>query len=280
MRKNNSEFDFELNQEMSFTPSGDDHLQIDGDEPKTEATTTVENKTVVPEPVENEVIETPVEPIEETIVETPVEEPTVSEEPKTETAEAAPIVTPKAKKKEKKNTKTEEKKKKGGFFPILLVVLALLCAGIWYFWSSRKVAAPVVTPVVDTTPVVKEEPIVEIPEEPMVIDTVPAPEPTPPPFDFGRVATKIKVPRNWLIGFRATPDEVLAIKTVAELSYVDSLPCGYYWIDDARKDGEKLFKIYIGPFDTKEEAEKVLPSIQAKRADAHVYTEDKRYKNN
>lgn len=286
MKKSNSEFEFDLNQDLSFSPSGDDHLQIDGDEPKAEQIAEEVVESVPEEPITIEINETPTEQVEETVVETPqeepavVEEPVVVEEPKaTEetTVKPTPVVTPKGKSKKGK-TKNEEKKKKDGLFPILLLIIALLCGGIWYYWSHKQVKPAAVAPVVDTTTVVKEEVPVDIPKEPMVIDTVPPAEPTPPPFDFGRVATKIKVPRNWLIGFRATPDEVLAIKTVAELSYVDSLPCGYYWINDARKNGEKLFKIYIGPFDTKEEAEKELPKIQAKRADAHVYTEDKRYK--
>lgn len=286
---NSGGIDFELSpeaEEPSFTPSGNDELQIEGDDVQKEETS-VEIEQPVTEP---EVTEEPIsieEQKQEEVIEEPVLEPVVepvSEEQQENTTETTPIVPPTSGKEKKKKIKqpkeTKESKKKGGFGWIIFILLLLLAGlGVWYYFTHNTKKTPKPAPVVEETQKTVDEPTVtpvDVPAEPMVIDTVPPAAPVPPE---PRIATNVKVPRDWVIGYRATPDEVVAIKTVAELSYVDSLPCGYYWINDARHDGEKLFKIYVGPYKTKEEAEKALPAIQAKQPEAHIYTEDKRYKN-
>ncbi|MBO7125227.1 MAG: SPOR domain-containing protein [Bacteroidales bacterium] len=178
----------------------------------------------------------------------------------------------------------EEPKKRRGLWIILLLLLLLLLlgGGIWYYFAKVK-QAPVEPPVVVVQDTVKEEPKPEPEPEPEpepVIDTIPeivedtvveAPKKVYTP---ARIATKNKVPTSgWLIGYRATADEVEAIKIVAEMSYVDGLPCGYYWINDARK-GKPLFKVYVGPYKTREEVEAVFPTIKAKVPDAHIFSEN------
>ena len=127
------------------------------------------------------------------------------------------------------------------------MLLLAICGGVWYYFSRPK-PQPVVQQPKEAQVVVEKPQVKNIPPEPMVIDTVPPAAPVPPP---ARIATKYKVPKGWLVGYRAVPDEAEAIKIVAELSYIDSLPCGYYWINDVRQ-AEKLFKIYVGPYNTKE----------------------------
>lgn len=238
-----------------FSPTGDDALLIEGD--NNSSNESAENQGEVP--TSQEIFE----PIELDAVEE------VKEEIETEAFEIKqPRGSQKSKKPQVKSKGKTEKKRSA--FPIFILLLLAICGGVWYYFSRPK-PQPVVQQPKEAQVVVEKPQVKNIPPEPMVIDTVPPAAPVPPP---ARIATKYKVPKGWLVGYRAVPDEAEAIKIVAELSYIDSLPCGYYWINDVRQ-AEKLFKIYVGPYNTKEEAEAVLPSIQMKRADAHVYTEDK-----
>ena len=176
----------------------------------------------------------------------------------------------------------EEKSRKGLIVVIVLLLLLLLlgvAGALGYYFKKLKPAIEekpavdtvlvhdtvFVEPVVDTLPVV---------DTVVVEDTVVAPT-APVQYDGGgRVAGKNKVPtRGYLIGYRATADEVEAIKTVAELTQVEGLPCGYYWINDARK-GKNMFKVYIGPYNTEEEVQQMLPVIKEKMPDAHIYSEN------
>lgn len=240
-----------------FSPTGDDALLIEGDD-------TSSNNSTESKAEEAPAAEQIAEPAEPETVEVKNEEQVNTEIESEQVEESEPTDSENA---QKSKNKTE---KKGSALPIFIVLLLGVCGGVWYYYSQPKEESVVAQQPKEEPVVVKEEPKAVEPE-PVVIDTVPPQAPVPPP---ARIATKYKVPKGWLVGYRATPDEAEAIKTVAELSFVDSIPCGYYWINDVRK-GSNLFKIYIGPYDTKEEAQAVLPSIQMKRADAHVYTEDK-----
>lgn len=281
MDKTNTDLDFNFTpdggDESSFSPENNESLLIEGDEPKQ-----VENNNEVfnePEPVaetsEPVAEPEPATPEVEPIVEPePVQEPKVEELVVEESVAAEPIVEkPVAKptKNKKNKQKAEKEKKSSKGWLIIFLLLLLLGGGAWYYYKYVY-TKPVPAPVVEEPKVVEEPaPVVEIPEEPMVIDTVPPAPPVPPE---PRIATELKVPKKgWLIAYRALPNEVEAIKLVAELSYVDEFPCGYYWIPDARS-GQNLFKIYIGPYMTKADAEMILPRVQAKRADAYIYTED------
>lgn len=281
MDKTNTDLDFNFTpdggDESSFSPENNESLLIEGDEPKQ-----VENNNEVfnePEPVaetsepvaEPEPATPEVEPIVEPV---PVQEPKVEELVVEESVAAEPIVekpVAKTTKNKKNKQKAEKEKKSSKGWLIIFLLLLLLGGGAWYYYKYVY-TKPVPAPVVEEPKVVEEPaPVVEIPEEPMVIDTVPPAPPVPPE---PRIATELKVPKKgWLIAYRALPNEVEAIKLVAELSYVDEFPCGYYWIPDARS-GQNLFKIYIGPYMTKADAEMILPRVQAKRADAYIYTED------
>lgn len=286
MDKTNTDLEFDFTpdggDESSFSPENNESLLIEGDEPKQ-----VENNEGVfnePEPVaetsepvaEPEPAVAEVEPIAEpepivepeSVVEPQVEEPVVQEPVAEEVVAEKPVAKSTKNKKNKQKEEKEKKSSKGWL--IILLLLLLLGGGAWYYYKYVY-TKPVPAPVVEEPKVEEPAPVVEIPEEPMVIDTVPPAPPVPPE---PRIATELKVPRTgWLIAYRALPNEVEAIKVVAELSYVDEFPCGYYWIPDARS-GQNLFKIYIGPYMTKADAEMILPRVQAKRADAYIYTED------
>lgn len=282
-------------QGLIFSPNENEELLIEGDE-KTEI---IEETQIVPEVEDavqstaeevSELIQDEIQEEKETEPQPQAEEPDlVTPEPEavedsTEDTETktAPVVPKtgqaKGQKKKKKESKEPAKKEsKGGcFLWILLLLLLLLIGGaLWYYYTQYN--KPTETPVVEE----KESPVDTtskkvIAPEPMVIDDVPEPDSSEieKPYIPERIASPNKVPSGWVIGYKATPDEVLAIKTVAELSYVDELPCGYYWIPDSRKNGQKMFKIYIGPYKTKEDAEAILPKIKEKMADAHVYSEE------
>lgn len=255
-----------------FSPTGDDALLIEGDDNSSNESTenqveeASDNQEITENQEESSDSQEIIEPIEEETVEEVKEE--IKEEMETLSFEVKqPNESQKSKKTQVKSKGKTEKKR--SILPIFMLLLAI-CGGVWYYFSRPKQQPVVQQP--KEAPVVVEKPQVKnIPPEPMVIDTVPPAAPVPPP---GRIATKLKVPTGWLVGYRATPDEAVAINTVAELSHVDHIPCGYYWIGDVR-EGQKMFKVYVGPYNTKAEAEAVLPSIQVKRADAYVYTEDK-----
>lgn len=287
MKKTDNDLDFDLgsNDDFDFSPNEPDSLQIEGDVQKV-----VEDvkETVVSAAEEVETTETEVKDTAENLEEQVSSEANTAAEEVEAVVEASQEAEPVKEEmqqdiqqeisraqKAKSGKKTEKKeKKKGSIWPIiLLLLLVALCAAGWYYyknvWSKATKPAPVVEKQEVPQQPVEQAPI---PEEPMVIDTVPPQPPIPPE---PRVATAMKVPtKGWLIAYRALPNEVEAIKVVAELSYVDGYPCGYYWIPDARQ-GDKMFKIYIGPFSTKSAAEAILPRVQTKRADAYIYTEDK-----
>lgn len=162
---------------------------------------------------------------------------------------------------------------------LIFLLLMLIGGGLWLYFSKLKpvLEAPKEVVVVHDTIIKEVQPIIDT-VPPVVEDTIPAPAVVPAPTDgyYGqRIANKNKVPTaGWLIGYKATPNEVEAIKIVAEMSYVDGFPCGYYWINDAR-EGKKLFKVYVGPYKTQAEVEAVFPKIKERVADAHIYSEDK-----
>lgn len=155
---------------------------------------------------------------------------------------------------------------------IVGIILLLLLGGcVWMYFAKIKpvLEAPKEVVQVHDTVVVEKEVVRFIADTTPVDTVVPVPQ-----YVEQRIAGKNKVPTSgWLIGYKATPSEVEAIKVVAELSYVDSIPCGYYWINDAR-EGKKMFKVYVGPYSSQSEVNAIFPMIKARVADAHIYSED------
>ena len=73
----------------------------------------------------------------------------------------------------------------------------------------------------------------------------------------------------WVISYSSVSSEATAIKNVAKLTTSEK-KCGYYWIPDYSASGPKLFKIYIGPFTSKDAALAELPAIQTEASGAYV----------
>ncbi|HON51649.1 MAG TPA: SPOR domain-containing protein [Bacteroidales bacterium] len=85
-----------------------------------------------------------------------------------------------------------------------------------------------------------------------------------------RVVTKGKLQTPcWIISYSSISNEATAIKTVATLS-TQGKKCGYYWIPDYVSNGPKLFKVYIGPYNTKDAALTDLPQIKGEVSGAYV----------
>ncbi|MCQ2960408.1 MAG: hypothetical protein MJ198_09525 [Bacteroidales bacterium] len=283
MRKeseNKQEFDDDL---LNFSPNDNGELIIEGEEIE-QTVSTVSQQETTNAVLENDFAEK--EDLKNEITEETVENETVEESSEPVSLENNTSVFEDEQSEEIDDEDTNqiedemEKKRAKGVIILLTVVIILLLlllgGGIWFYFSKIKpvLEAPKEVVIVHDTIIAEPvaEPIPEIVEDTVsVVDTV---VPAPKVYVEQRIAGKNKVPTaGWLIGYKATPNEVEAIKMVAEISYVDSIPCGYYWINDARK-GKKLFKVYVGPYKTQEEVEAVFPMIKARVADAHIYSED------
>ena len=272
---------------LNFTPNDNDELVIENatSAPKPEVDESAQSSEQTVQQPEPEIVEpTPKE--EEKILEV-VEEMKTEPQPEPQEQPAPPAPEMNSEESEdlledeyNQNDEEMEKKRAKGIIIILLVIIALLLlllgGCVWMYFAIVKplLYPPKVEVVKDTIP----EPVVDtVPPVVEVVDTLPVDTVVPAPKTYypeRRIAGKNKVPTaGWLIGYKATPNEAEAIKTVAELSYVDSIPCGYYWINDARK-GKKLFKVYVGPYKTQAEVEAVFPTIKTRVPDAHIYSED------
>lgn len=73
----------------------------------------------------------------------------------------------------------------------------------------------------------------------------------------------------FIIGYASISSEATAIKTVATLS-TKGIKCGYFWIPDYTPGGPQLFKVYVGPFNTRDDATKELPTIKADVPGAYI----------
>ena len=268
----------------NFTPNDNDELVIEN-----LSSAEQQNPTETPKvEAEKTVIETAekVDAAEERVVEE-VAEPEIEPEPSVKAQIAEPEIEADDEldnqdEEYNQNDEEMEKKRAKRVIIVLIVIIALLLlllgGCVWLYFSKVKplLEPPVVEVVKDTVPAPVVDTVPQIVEE-VVVDTTPVDTVVPAPkvyYPEKRIAGKNKVPTaGWLIGYRATPNEAEAIKTVAELSYIDSIPCGYYWINDARK-GKKLFKVYVGPYKTQAEVEAVFPKIKERVADAHIYSED------
>lgn len=284
--------DFSEDDLLNFSPNENGELFIEKSTSTQSEKQSVSSSVEVPQPqpiVEEERSAVHVEVKEDETEENLVDSASASDEEVSEQQyddEDSSVISEKEDEYNQNDEEMEKKRAKGLIICLLvLILLLLLLLGgcIWMYFSKIKPkidapkeevtlldTIPEPEPVKDTVPVVEE--VVDTIPEVVEVDTV---EPEPKAYyPVKRIAGKNKVPTTgWLIGYRATPDEAEAIKTVAELSYVDSIPCGYYWINDAR-EGKKLFKVYIGPYNTQAEVESVFPMIKGRVADAHIYSED------
>ncbi|MFW5850699.1 MAG: SPOR domain-containing protein [Bacteroidota bacterium] len=80
--------------------------------------------------------------------------------------------------------------------------------------------------------------------------------------------TKIETP-SWIIGYASVSNNNNAIKSVKSLRD-KGYSAGYFWIPDYTEGGPDLFKVYIGPFNSKAEAQNLLPTIKELVPNAYV----------
>lgn len=119
----------------------------------------------------------------------------------------------------------------------------------------------------DNTVTESEEKVVEAITN--TLKSEPTPKKTETPKSE-RVTSKGKLQTPcWIISYSSISNEATAIKTVANLS-TQGAKCGYYWIPDYVQGGPKLFKVYIGPYNTKEAASADLPKIKEEASGAYV----------
>lgn len=72
-----------------------------------------------------------------------------------------------------------------------------------------------------------------------------------------------------VISYSAVSKEASAKAAVKELND-KGYNAGYYWIPDQQPNGRELFKVYIGPFNSKSEAEASLDEVKGLSAGAYV----------
>lgn len=84
------------------------------------------------------------------------------------------------------------------------------------------------------------------------------------------IVTKGKLPTPcWVISYASVSKEARAIKAVANLS-MQNIRAGYYWIPDYQPQGAQLFKVYVGPFQSKDEAAEQLAAVKELVSEAFI----------
>lgn len=74
----------------------------------------------------------------------------------------------------------------------------------------------------------------------------------------------------FVISHSAYSTEDQAQKIKSELAQ-KGFRSGYYYIPDFEKGGKPLYKVYVGPFDTRNDAEKLLASVKKEQKGAYVW---------
>lgn len=80
----------------------------------------------------------------------------------------------------------------------------------------------------------------------------------------GRLATPC-----WVIGYAATGSKSEAINFAKDLQN-KGFETGYFWIPDYIRGGKNLYRVYVGPFQTQNEANSALKDVKRYRKDAYV----------
>ncbi len=73
----------------------------------------------------------------------------------------------------------------------------------------------------------------------------------------------------WLISYASVSKNTNAITAVKKLREMGN-SAGYYWMPDYAENAPQMYKVYIGPFDTKSQAEAHVASIQELEPHAYV----------
>lgn len=105
------------------------------------------------------------------------------------------------------------------------------------------------------------------PAEESASEPEPAPEPPKketPNFIEGRISTPC-----WVISHSSFVNEKYAKKNERILKR-KGYSCGYYWIPDITHGGNRLYKVYVGPFRTEGEAENMLSEIKTLSRQAYL----------
>jgi cell division septation protein DedD len=91
----------------------------------------------------------------------------------------------------------------------------------------------------------------------------------------------VSEPKDWglarpcyIISYSGFSAETKAQGDVSLLKGKGYVKTGYYWIPDYLKNGNKFFKVYVGPFNTKKEARKKLWAIKKMSPKAYVLKVD------
>ncbi|UTW64590.1 SPOR domain-containing protein [bacterium SCSIO 12741] len=73
----------------------------------------------------------------------------------------------------------------------------------------------------------------------------------------------------WIIAFSANSKKPLANVNYSELEAL-GYDAGIYWIPKYFENGKELYKVYVGPYKSPDEAESVLPAIRNMQSDAYI----------
>jgi cell division septation protein DedD len=122
--------------------------------------------------------------------------------------------------------------------------------------APAKTFAETIAETKPTTPEVKEE-------APAKVETKPVAEPKKPAAD-GKLPTP-----SFLVVCTAMAKETDAKAFMIKLAS-EGYEAGYLWIPDYEPEGKKLYRVYVGPFDNKEEAQDILPEIKTAYKFAYI----------
>ena len=165
--------------------------------------------------------------------------------------------------KEQKSTGKSGKNKK---VIVTLIIFALLIGGftVMYFKNPQFLRKSQ-----HAQSIANEEIVVDTVFQDTVVEQEEQPETVEQPVSTKKTnSSKISTP-CWIISYASITKESKAaveVKKLVEKGYIS----GYYWIPDYDATGKQLYKIYVGPFATKNEGQEKLKEIQLLSNDAYL----------
>lgn len=154
------------------------------------------------------------------------------------------------KKKKKEMSANSGGKSKKKVVIILVLIIVLIGAGVYMYKQNPDMfQKPITKEVVKPAPV-KEEPVAETSD-----------------VESEEVEGRLPKP-SWIISFGAFKSKELAEKNVQKLQN-KGFAAGYFWIPDYVPGGTEYFKVYVGPFTSKEEAKAKIEAVHKLSIDAY-----------